>query len=257
MSMQWGIQEPYYHEDQTDPNHPFYMNRYNRRHLYIQLNTANNAIFQAGDYQGLNVPSRQWIYWPYPETFQVKQILPTYPITIASFASDEVISELGRYGEGYQDYARAQQAFHNWNSGAAPVGNYIAIQIGTPVNCQANIILNNAWIDAPSAPSSIIVTQGTVSDTNLAPIVTSFNHRTDGVVNGISPLALISGSSNTTTTGANAVVAQYPGANLTDLLRGTIREIPKLGSQFIGIYVKSSSATVASYINIDWYEERI
>ena len=252
----WMVGEPSYHEDLISPSRQFSLNRYNRRHIYVQLNTANNAIFQIGDYQTVNVPPRQWVYWPYPDTSIITQILPTFPIHIASYCTDETISELGRYGEGYNDYARTEQAFSTYVAGAATVGHYVGIELSTTATCSANIILDQAWIDGPAIPNVIWLTEGTTPDSNLNLVFPASNHRLDGATHGIVPQAAIHYQTDTATITANPVSIQViPGTNQTDILRGTIREIPKLFAGAVGIYAQSTDATKFLTINLAWHEE--
>lgn len=235
------------------------MNRYGLRHLYVQTNTSNNAIFQAGDYQTINVPPKQWVYWPYPETFPVKQLLPTYSVWISSYATDEVISQLGRYGEGYNDYARTQQAWHASVSAAATATHYAAIEIGSPVNCQSNIVIDRVVVDMAAIAQTITVVQSTVHDTNLSNVASTANHRIDGPANTVIPSALIHYSTDTTTVPATVQdVFIVPATNNQDVFgsqSSMIREIPKLYVGYIGIYVQSTDATKFTTINLDWHEE--
>lgn len=249
-------QEPYYHEDQTSPLQKFYMNRYNRKHLYVQTNTANNAIYQAGDYQTLNVPPKQWVYWPYPETFAIKQLLPTYPITVASFATDEVISQLGRYGETYQDYVRAEQAFSASITGTPAANHFLGLQIVTPANSQSNIIVDQIRVDCAKVPNQVILSQLTVADPNLTLSAVISNQRLDGNIHNIVPIAFVNYSLDTTTTPGifDMVIEPYTGQ--IDVLGNQIREIPKLYQGALAVYVQEPGAgTGPMTINIAWHEE--
>lgn len=239
-------------------NTPFFLNRQNRQFIYVYHNSSSPAIFQVGDYQTAVLPQEQWVLWPWPDTQKIAKILPTYTTYLSTFCTDAPLTPFAPYQtNAYQLYARSEQAFSVFFNAAITVGQWFGLQFYTQTNPPnlVTAVFDKIIVTCLTAPQEIRLTQSLTQDSNLTGVLTPTNNRLDAVNHNIIPsVSVISGASLASSFGTTSIDIS-PGTLETDVLKGDIRVIPKLSNEYLGIYVKSASATNICNVNVTWHEE--